>query len=260
MLSIALAAIVVSIFMGREGKLWLRDMFKVLVAGLAVWALLSYVVLEWIYPVEAIFRQLHGTSSGRVDLWLKAWELSLQNFPLGIGPLGWISPEVGSRFGHPHNMLLMWAAEWGWLAVAGLIIIAGATAHRFWELHRDLSLQSDLKQSIRLVGLTASVVAGLAHAQLSAVFIAPPSMLVGFWVLALFMAVVWRPWAQQQQEFSAKRGVVRIATTYAVLLMTLFVGWYAVLDYYDYMTEKVYVEQELHPMVPRFWLYGQIQN
>lgn len=263
MLSIALAAIVVSIFMGREGKLWLRDMFKVLVAGLAVWALLSYVVLEWIYPVEAIFRQLHGTSSGRVDLWLKAWELSLENFPFGIGPLGWISPAVGSRFGHPHNMVLMWAAEWGWLAVVGLLVIAISTLRRFLSLRRTLLEKKDLGQSMRVAGLLASVIAGLAHAQLSAVFIAPPSMLVGFWILALFMAVVWQPWAQQEAAanvINKERKLTPAIAAYATLSVVLFVGWYAVLDYYRYMEHKIYVEQEFYPMAPRFWLYGQVQN
>lgn len=263
MVSIFLAGVTVTLFMGQAGRLWLRDMLKIVVAGLIAWLLLSYVVLEWIYPVEVVFRQLHGTSSGRVDLWLKAWDLSLQNFPLGIGPLGWISPEVGSRFGHPHNMILMWAAEWGWLAVVGLLMIVASTLGRFLKLRQALTQESDLGQSVRVAGLTASVIAGLAHAQLSAVFIAPPSMLVGFWILALFMAVVWRPREQQTAGFASSPGrgqILKMGVAYLVLIVGLSIGWYAVLDYYEYMVQKIYVDQELYPMAPRFWLHGQVQN
>lgn len=263
MISIAVAAVMVTALMGHAGRLWLKDMVKVAAVGLSAWLLLSYIVLEWIYPVDVSFRQLHTTSSGRVDLWLKAWELSLQNFPFGIGPLGWISPEVGSRFGHPHNMFLMWAAEWGWLAVAGLLVIAIATLYRFMGLRGSWIHEKNLSRTMPIVGLLASVTAGLAHAQLSAVFISPPSMLVGFWILVLFMAVVWQPWAQQQPTAYATtegRKVAPVLVAYTALSAVLFTGWYAVLDYYRYMEEKIYVEQELYPMAPRFWVHGHVQN
>jgi O-antigen ligase len=67
-----------------------------------------------------------------MPLWQEAWAMSWQNFPFGMGPQAWLTHDIiteayreSRKFGHPHNMYLMWAAEYGWISIAGLVVLCG---------------------------------------------------------------------------------------------------------------------------------------
>lgn len=159
-------------------------------------------------------------------------------------------------------MYLMWAAEYGWLLVLLLVLLTLQLAVYLWR-QRSSVLRNDARNELLLLcGITASVFGALVHASVSAVFIAPGSMLVGMLVLTSFWALIL-PRQVFLVQIPLKRGnfygklVSAFMTTAAVL--TLWLLWmHQVSNYYGDMRvdESAYKDQAKGPVVPRFWLHG----
>ena len=184
LVSLGLAVLLVFVLYGKALVPWAKLFFKFIVFGGVVWVLFSVVIPSIVFEAFTI-RSIHSGSSGRLPLWWEAWSMSLVDFPWGLGPQSWITHELISdqnqlpiRFGHPHSMYLMWAAEYGWIMVAVLSIFAVHVLRRLVIKAKQLGGQPPASQA-SLIAFSVSVIAGLAHAGLSAVFIVPASMLVG---------------------------------------------------------------------------------
>lgn len=193
--------------------------------------------------------------------------MSMQNFPFGMGPQAWLTHDtltaayVGApKLGHPHNMYLMWAAEYGWLSIAGLVVL-GSVALRRLCFQVSAARVGNTHNSLLLMGFTASVTAALVHAGVSAVFIAPGSMLVGLLVLSVFWALIM-PDSVLSARVASSQKPRRLAFA-GYLSVIAFVlassSWFReVLRYQQAMTDDiVYYEREVSQgVLPRFWLHG----
>lgn len=268
MVGIASGVLFVTLCFGRHSWPWLRQFTIYLLAGVAVWLVLSVFVPSLLFG-ETDLRSVHATSSGRLPLFIEAWQMSLQHFPFGMGPQSWLTHEVltqeyseSNKLGHPHNMYLMWAAEYGWLLVLLLFVIAVQFAFYYWKRRTVLLLEAKTSEVILLCGFTASVLGALVHAGVSAVFIAPGSMLVGMLVLVAFWALIaprellFGQGVRNNEKASAKL-VFSVFSTAAVLaLWLLWIG--QVYAYYLDMRldESFYQEQLKQPTMPRFWFHG----
>lgn len=111
--------------------------------------------------------------------------------------------------------------------------------------------------SLQVTGLTASVVAALMHSQVSGVLTAPWSMFLGFWVLALFIAVVWRPTGERKDERLRKHSLLSKSVRTVVAAVFLSSGWYAVVDYHSKMKEYNALNEAVSKK-PRFWIDGRV--
>jgi O-antigen ligase len=203
-----------------------------------------------------------------MPLFIEAWQMSLQHFPLGMGPQSWLTHDLltqeyseSIKFGHPHNMYLMWAAEYGWLLILLLIVLALQLIHFFLKRRTILLVEGKTPGVLMLAGITASVVGALIHAGVSAVFIAPGSMLVGLLVLLAFWALiapqVFRPEARGYDAQSpAKLAFAFSSATVVAVLWLLWLG--QVHTYYlDMKADEVYSQQQLKEWTtPRFWFHG----
>lgn len=267
MMSLVLAAVLVYLVFGKAVVPWLRISCRFLVFGLVAWVLLSLVIPSIVFE-EVTVRSLHSRSSGRLPLWWEAWNMSLERFPLGQGPQSWLTHEwiTGGgqpflRLGHPHNMYLMWAAEYGWVLIMLLLVLALHASGKLLKVAKKLKLApNDAKAS--LVAITVSVVAGLVHAGVSAVFIVPASMLVGLCILALFWALIQEsePPERVPAMTGAQRSCGRLCR--AVLLVTAVAGggfWLGqVWDYHSAMKRDLiaYEQGPNAAYFPRFWFHG----
>lgn len=195
--------------------------------------------------------------------------MSIQHFPFGMGPQSWLTHDLltqeyseSSKFGHPHNMYLMWAAEYGWLQVFLLAIFAVQCTFLFWKRRTTLLLEGETKDINVLCGVAASVIGALVHAGVSAVFIAPGSMLVGVLVLAGFWALIVPcglfevRGVQANPKSSGRLVFTAFLAPLIVLLWLLWLG--QVHSYYvDMRTDEIYYKEELkQPTMPRFWFHG----
>lgn len=267
-LGISFGVLAVMLLFGKQALPWLKVFFAYLITGLVIWTVLS-LVIPLLLTDEIRIRTISSYSSGRMPLFGEAWAMSLQSFPLGMGPQSWLTHGIlteaysnSRQAGHPHNMYLMWAAEYGWALIAlfGLLIVQAA---RYFMVRR-LVLQSEKNsgQALMLIAVTASVVAALFHAIVSAVFLAPGSMLVGLFVLVAFWALIIPHHGDRQTPvrhgFSACV-MLKLPLTVGLVLFVLWLLWMnQVWRYYEDMQldKQTYLEETVGSTLPRFWYHG----
>ena len=121
---LALPALWVLLGWGR-----IRRMALALTASFALGLLLYLASFEWLpqsmgWPTATDATHLGelDNTSGRWPLWLAAWKAMLTQPWLGIGPMHYAALErLGAA--HPHNWVMQWLAEIGWLGL-GLVVVA----------------------------------------------------------------------------------------------------------------------------------------
>lgn len=266
MFGLTFGTLLVLLLFGQSAKPWALVFFKHLALGVLAWLLLS-VLVPSLLSGDIQARGINATSSGRMPLWGEAWAMSVQHFPFGAGPQAWLTHDVltepfrnSTRFGHPHNMYLMWAAEYGWLMVFALFVMGAAGFTRLWKKRTALMASADPSLTI-LAAFAASVAAALVHAGVSAVFIAPASMLVGLCVLSIFWALVYsgtrKAGINEVVHGSTRRTVVPV-----ILCIFTLVGcglWAKEVWHYEQAMEAdlPYFEDHVPAgIMPRFWLQG----
>ncbi|MFW0778499.1 MAG: O-antigen ligase family protein [Rickettsiales bacterium] len=255
--------LVVIVCFGRMASPWLKVFLSYFLYGLALWLLFSLLLPSLIID-DISLRGVNVTSSGRWPLFVEAWEMSLVNFPFGLGPQSWLTHEAITesykalrRLGHPHNMYLMWAAEYGWLLIAGLMAMAVQAILFFWQRRTEVLAQGEYSSVLVLSGYTASVAAALTHAGVSAIFMAPGSMLVGFMVLCIFWGLI-----SPSGGFISRYRRFSLCLVLAVFLMMACFGalWLReVANYYQAMVDDRdarYNGVIPTSVSPRFWRYG----
>lgn len=265
MMGVIFGSVFACLLFGRPALPWLKTFLKYLVLGGCAWLLLSVLIPSLLLD-EIHVRSLKADSSGRMPLFREAFQMSLQNFPFGMGPQSWLTHEIitdeyrnSPKFGHPHNMYLMWAAEYGWLLIGGLLVLVGQAARYLWAKRKLVrsGLAPDL--TLPLVAFTASVSAALAHAGVSAVFMAPGSMLIGLLVLTLFWALIQPP-VPVEHHAKPYRKVGRFAVLVIFAAATVLYGFWLreAWHYYKAMEEDVeyYQENVSGGTQPRFWFHG----
>lgn len=203
-------------------------------------------------------------SSGRLILWREAVLMSLQSFPFGMGSESWVTHSfffeniVPERaFGHPHNMVLLWAAEFGWLSVFGIFLVVMAGIEKI--LHYKSVLGKSESRDIFVLAMVSSTVAGVVHGGVSAMFLVPASMVVGMVVIFITFGAL----------SSADQPVINL-TAYKIMsfgrrglsgvLLFVFLAFSLaeLHSYYLGMSEdkKRYVAGGPVKMSPRFWAHG----
>ncbi len=264
MVGLAFGFLLVWVLFGRAALPWMKLFVRFSVYGLLVWLLLSVLIPSLVFD-DLYVRGIKASSSGRIPLWQEAWAMSLQKFPFGMGPQSWLTHDIltetyrlSPKFGHPHNMYLMWAAEYGWISISGLAVLGGYGLKYLWRRASMVRKRENL-EGLWLVGFTVSVTAALVHAGASAVFIAPGSMLVGLLVLTVFWALV-TPASPKTAPRDAGKGYSR-AAGYLLALVLLVAGgfWFRDVLRYQYAmaADLEYYQNELSfGHLPRFWFHG----
>ena len=249
---------------GKVAFPWMRLFFRFAIYGFLIWLVLSVLIPSLVFD-DIHIRGIKAHSSGRTPLWQEAWAMSFKNFPFGMGPQSWLTHDIlteayqsSSKFGHPHNMYLMWAAEYGWVSLSGLILLGGVALLRLWQRISETRV-GDNRDVLWLTAFTASVTAALVHAGVSAVFIAPGSMLIGLVVLTVFWALISPNLKQvvpNQKRYSASD-----LAGYILVIAFLLVGsiWFReVLHYRQAMDKDIeyYRTNVREEILPRFWFHG----
>lgn len=263
-LGLALGSAVVFVLFRRQALIWLKSVGVQLAGGLVLWFGLT-VLIPWFLFGSLDLRHVDADSSGRMPLWHEAWEMSLVNFPFGMGPQSWLTHSIltdayanSKSYGHPHNMYLLWAAEYGWISLTALAIAVAGIMKSL--LVRSSAYVEKGRDATVMAGFTASVVAAGVHSGFSAVLMAPASMLTGFLVLTLFLAMLEAPLQGDPQRLSVPTRPLARLSAGAALLAVLTVGplWMQeVWRYYqDNMEDRLTYTGQGSIYSPRFWSHG----
>lgn len=119
---------------------WLRWQWMAFVCGifgfgLALWLHGNAAVAVGAAP-EAMIRT---SSSGRIEMWLLAFEYIRAMPLLGIGPMHWAA-DMHNRAGSPHNFIVQFGVEWGLVALMFFLLVGFALMRRLVEVNRELSV------------------------------------------------------------------------------------------------------------------------
>lgn len=273
LVGIAFGSLLALSLLGKRAWPWFSMLLLHLGAGILLWLILSVFIPSVLYDGESQLRTFHAGAAGRLPLIIEAWHRSLQNFPLGMGPLSWLTEEPlteiyasGPKFGHPHNMYLLWAAEYGWLLIACLGLLVLQAILYFWQARavclRSPATEAANERFLLLVGFTASVSAALVHAGVSAVFLVPGSLLVGLFVLIMFWALISPHDLKELPTTRQTRGLRFETSMVLIASAVLFFGWLVwmqtVWNYYDGMRadSTTYAQEVGRATFPRFWRHG----
>lgn len=144
-------------------------------------ALSLYVIYHQILPNSIGSDLVRTSSSGRINLWLKALNTWLEHPVLGVGGNHFLLQQPYTVIAHPHNIWLKFLSEWGVsvFLLTGLIIV----------------LYVSLKQKIQHVPplLIAGTIAISINSMLSGSLIYPVSQITSLCILAYTLSFCLRP-------------------------------------------------------------------
>ncbi|WP_418140349.1 O-antigen ligase family protein [Marinobacter sp. MA] len=234
-------------------KLWVT-LFSI---GFVFYLVLVFVIPSFFFDEVKASLSLRTHSSGRVELWAFALELSVRNFPLGAGPLSYIAETPVSANATPHSLYFRWAAEYGWLVV--LVFIAGLVwlASPLFRQMRSVNIEK--VESFQLA-IIWSALAAFVHASVSGVFTSPYSLTVGFPVLIVFFVFMIKVKASLKlTELHIRGGSAAAAVLFSIsiAMMPSMHSWYVEAK----RDQELFFETYKSSLSPRFWLHGRyIEN
>ncbi len=189
------AMVAVGLLFRQAAWPWLKRQLVVFAGGSVLFVLLFKVLV--VTQDSLLERNLSG--GGRLTAWGDALGLLREAPLLGVGPMHYAYFPFDALWGHPHNALLQWGAEWGALS---LLLVIGLTGWGLWawtqHAHRRLKRERDEAFLMR-VALTAALLAGAAHALVSGLLVMPLSQLL------LVLVVGWAWSLMPRRERSLER-------------------------------------------------------
>jgi O-antigen ligase len=155
-------------------------------------AVTLYFIYHQILPNPIGSDLARTSSSGRLDLWLKAWNTWLEHPILGVGGNHFLLQQPYTVIAHPHNIWLKFLSEWGISAflLTGLII----------------TLIFSLKQKIPQIPplLLAGMIAILINSMLSGSLLYPVSQITSLCILSYTLSFSLRPHTASSNTNSMK--------------------------------------------------------
>lgn len=265
-ISLLIATILMCFLFHRVAKVWLKIMLTQLSLGILIWLVLSYIVPVWILDESTyLIKEVNATTSGRVRLllWEEAWIMSLQNFPFGMGAQSWLthtlltdSYKLSTKFGAPHNMYLLWAAEYGWISIICFLGVLLWSIKSLLEKIKLLGSKNDTHLMYLLV-FSVSSCAGLIHSNVSSLLIAPASMMIGLCTLAIFWSLILPTRVDDSNTLTLKK--MPAPKYFLLLFVSLALMWLSyVWSYHQAMMDDLITDEgkASQSMMPRFWVYG----
>jgi O-antigen ligase len=197
---------------------------------------------------------------GRESLWRLAWEITRENPLLGLGPQQYANYHYHAIAAHPHSAYFQWMSEWGLVSLAlicGLLVYGFTKWVKFCRhtLHKDNG-----EESIILISLTASLVAGATHALVSGIIVMPfsqmtMSLVIG-WVLAIYFS--------DNMFKKTTSGVKNHQRIVLLIISVMFLGTisytsYPAISQIDQLRENYLAKYPQTTILkPRFWRQGLI--
>ncbi len=223
--------------------------------------LIAYTVFIWLIPyllghgVNG-FRPLSAAlkTYDRVELWITAWQLALDNPLFGVGPQHFIlSSDNG--LGSPHNIVLQWLSEWGTLATLCFVIVMlwGGVSY-LMRLKKRLERGSlSGQQTYIQISAFWAILSAVLHAQISGVFITPVSQMM------MLLVVGYCLYAHDKDRVKVIAEVkdyeLSVSKLLASMLILLSITFFSIF-YVEFIQGTYPVSIPFESMAPRFWQNG----
>ncbi|MDD4853701.1 MAG: O-antigen ligase family protein [Acinetobacter towneri] len=178
-------ACILGITIGIIFSLFYIDKSKLHLLKLPSLSILTAIFLYWLYHLQLpkyIGSALTRTStSGRAELWLKAWQVWLEHPFFGVGGNHFFLQEPYSLLMHPHNLLFKFLSEWGIATFLFLILFFFIT--------------KKIKQNIQIIPffLLSGSIAILINSLLSGSMLYPVSQITNMFLIAYTLQFIAIP-------------------------------------------------------------------
>ncbi len=249
------------IWFRAEGFVWLKQQVKAAVGGLVLYVLLT-AIIPWLLNIAVTTAVLAGSSDGRLPLWWYTLKMIVHHPLLGVGPLHF-AYYVNEKLplAHPHNSILLIAAEWGIPAMLMLLSLV------LWGLVGWVKRYPLLKgvgvERVKYIALSAAFLGGAIDSLLSGVIVMPLSQAM------LVLVVGWMFGFYQSEKKHDTIVVVKAHTWFmAALLIALALLWHGVYPLILHLPQQVmiYIQEGCGGVYdsscaisPSFWTQGWIK-
>jgi len=222
---------------------------KMQAVSLVIGAALFFIFFIWIPDLMAFPLVVHDTlrlgSSGRTQLWNQAWEMTLHNPWLGVGPMHF-SEIINGIGAHPHQFFLQWSSEWG---VPAVLMVGGLT---LWGGYTGVKALREKEYDFFHAALWLSICSAFVLAQVDGVFVMPYTEV---W-LSVLIGLALASWGQSGAIDSKCKPLMMLMFLLSMLIMS------AVL----YLEIPILVQSPDIPLGdhhvgwrPRFWVDGWLE-
>jgi hypothetical protein len=263
----ALSFAAVLLIFRRKAIRWARIYLTFFFLGFGAWFLLSYLLPNILFDsASEMEASMADGLPARLILWKEAFSMSLANFPFGMGGQSWLThepitePFVNAEvksFGAPHNMYLLWASEYGWIFILTLFFPAYFIIRGVKRCYEVYCAQSNPLAHV-LVGVVASLLAGLLHSGVSSVLLAPAGMIFGLMVFS----IAWAFAVSYDDNIPSQKN-----KSFWVLMTTstFLLGLFFLSGVVDYKVEsdrdrECFEKVGMSGYMPRFWYHGYFPN
>lgn len=136
LLAVFLISVGFLILSGPARRTWSARLLWLGIAGVVAY-LLFYVLIPQLLGIEvesgvALNEREHkGSIETRLIHWKLAFEMALQNPLTGWGGVHYATQHHVDA-AHPHNIVLQWAAEWGWVSTLLALFALGWWTRKLW--------------------------------------------------------------------------------------------------------------------------------
>lgn len=215
--------------------------------GLLLYFFLFYFI-PWALSIQnsKLPSGLRSGLSAREKIWGIAWQMGLESPWLGKGPLHF-SRKWNHIAAHPHQALLQWIAEWGFIATSLILIVGGLGLSKGF-----LIIKKEIKSKLNFdVAVWIAISSGILLAQVDGVFVMPYSE-TWFAIIAGMGMGCWAKTNDKSNFFNY---------FYALIICLVFIIILCVIIYdvpYLYSSQTGFWNYHHIGSPPRFWDQGWI--
>lgn len=243
---------------GSSKALWLQ---RVLVAlGCGVLAFLIF--YQWIPNNLGIsLRDTHtmgerslSTSTDRLLLWQAAWQMAAEHPLVGWGGQHFVA-HTPLPLAHPHNIVLQWAAEWGWVLTLLTLVGLGRWTQRLWIASWRRAQGLPWGQTPLVTAAWLATLAAFVDSMFSGTLTMPVSQV--WWCFCIGVALplnIKRP-TPPMKNLSAQCRLLKYSTSLAAISTLLMVTIVSYNITYQATPGKT---KEQSIAKPRLWAWGSI--
>lgn len=212
--------------------------------GLILFALMFFLI-PWWQGIDVLrIDGLRTSLSSRNVLWPLAWEMAVNHPWLGVGPMHF-SAFRNPVAAHPHEVLLQWASEWGFIAtgMALVLVLKG--------LFRGRRFLGGGTAGILDGGLAVAILCSLVLALMDGVFVMPYTET---WLAVLIGLAMARCAGEMSVTCVQKPLVMILVLSVLLVLVPLLAGHIPLSPFYDAAS----LQHSSSGLNPRFWKNGWI--
>jgi len=193
-LSVVTALCLVKLFFRDKSSEFIKVTLFISISGFTVYQFLFHAIPYLINQDSKLLLdslEIRLQSSGRVFLWEKAINFTINNPILGIGPMHFAWQDINNitpsrHLNHPHNSFLQWGAEWGLISLSLIsYLIIYSLRKWFTKFNYKTVTNTDAPLAITL---TFSVISALTYSLFSGVIVMPMSQLMWVFIISIMIA------------------------------------------------------------------------